>query len=323
MAFNESDHNRDRVGKFSEKLGSAPGISLAQNRDLHTVPLSVSWTERDVIPPRARKPRDVPRTLDLEVNIPMVTSDDAPVAISFDTNHFLSGDYRVHDGKLYRETGYTRENAHEVFEQYYRGASSDKESEAAVAADMDERAAQYLIIDDNVWAPADEPIYTVNTFGMGSNHGGTSLSIDSLTRYKTTDGSPVNEWVFPLDQREEAIAKALEVAEDRGDTRSYDGIKNTEKANLSGDFKPGSTFVQAPRIDYTPLYKLPYGAPSDEVEASFADYKKQLLTIPGAVYDVEDGWGGTTKRVDFTKLTERQASDYKEYVKRVDGLGDR
>lgn len=323
MAFNESDHNRDRVGKFSEKLGSAPGISLAQSRDMHTVPLSVSWTERDVIPPRARKPRDVQRTLDLEVNIPMVTSDDAPVAISFDTNHFLSGDYRVHDGKLYRETAYTRENAHEAFESYYRGASSDKESEEAVAADMDERAAQYLIIDDTVWAPADEPIYTVNTFGMGSNHGGTSLSIDSLTRYKTQDGSPVNEWVFPLDQREEAIAKALEVAEARGDTQSYDRIKNTEKANLSGDFKPGSTFVQAPRISYTPLYKLPYSASSDEVEASFTDYKKQLLTIPGAVYDVEDGWGGTTKRVDFTKLTERQASDYKDYVKRVDGIGDR
>lgn len=323
MAFNESDINRDRVGKFSEKLGSAPGISLAQSRDLHTVPLSVSWVERDVIPPRARKPRDVERTLDLEVNIPMVSADEAPVGISFETKHFLSGDYRVHDGKLYRQTEYTRENAHEVFDNYYRGPSSDKGSEAAVAADMDERAGNYLIIDDDIWAPADEPIYTVNTFGMGSNHGGTSLSIDSLSRYKTEDGSPVNDWVFPLDQREEAVAKALQVAEDRGDTQSYDHIKNAETAELSGAFKPGSTFVQAPRIDYTPLYKLPYGSSTAVVETAFADYKKQLLSIPGAVYDVEDGWGGTTKRVDYTKLTERQASDYKEYVKRVESLGDR
>lgn len=323
MAFNESDITRDRVGKFSEKVGSAPGLSLSRDRDMKSVQLDVEWTERDVIPPRMRKPRDVQHILPLEVNIPIVDAADAPVAIRFKDQHFLAGEYRVHGGQLYTKSKVSADDAETYFEQGYRGASSDEGSEESVRADMQSRASQLRIIDDEIWSPAPEPVYTVNTYGMGGNHGGTSLSIDAITRYKTEGDRPVSDHVFPLDQREEAIAKALEVAEGRGDNQSYDSIKNAEKPELSGDFTPGSTFTQAPRIKYTAAYELPYGASQEEVEAAFTDFKKQLLTVPGAVYDVADGWGGTTKRVDFTKLTEMQASHYKDYAKRVEGLGDR
>lgn len=319
MAFNESDINRDRVGKFSEKVGSAPGLSLSRDRDMKSVQLDVEWTERDVIPPRMRKPRDVQHVLPLEVNIPIVDAKDAPVAIRFKEQHFLAGDYRVHGGQLYTKSNISADNAEEYFERGYRGASSDEGSEESVKADMQSKADQLRIIDGEIWSPAPEPVYTVNTYGMGSNHGGTSLSIDAITRYQTEDGRPVSDHVFPLDQRDAAIAKALEVAEDRGDTQSYDSIKNAETAELSGDFKPGSTFTQAPRINYTPLYELWNASPS-EVDARFTEFKEQLLTIPDAVYDVPDGWGGTTKRVDLSKLTERQADDYKEYVKRSEGF---
>lgn len=320
MAFNESDHNRDRAGKFSEKLGSAPGISLSHDRNLYTVPLRVSWTERDVIPPRARKPRDVQRQFDTEVTIPVATDEEVPIAIQFEGDQFTNGTYRAHEGRLYARSKVAAEDAEQLFRSYYsETASADADSENGAALEMQNEADKYLVIGDEVWQEADEPVYAVATYGLGHNHGGTGLSIDSLSRYKTSDGSPVGEWVFPIDQREEAIAKALEVAENRGDNQSYDSIKSVEKVELSGDFKPGSTFTQAPRIKYTAPYEL-WNASEAEVEAAFTDYKKQLLTIPDAVYDVPDGWGGMTKRVDLTKLTERQASDYTDYIKRTEGF---
>lgn len=320
MTFDESKVARDRAGQFSEKLGTASEVSLSGPSDALLVPFTASWTERDVIPPRARKPRDVQRDVDVVVDIPMASEDEAPVAISFEGDRYLASEYRAFGGRLYSATGRSAENARELFESYREKPHADSGSEDGARAEFQEKADQFLVVGDEVWEETDEPVYTVNTFGMGGNHGGTSLSLSSLTRYKTVDGSPVNELVFPVDQRDAAIEKALEVAAERGDNRSFDHIKAAPVVELSGDFQPGSTFVQPARIKYRTAYDVGWNASREELEEGFAEFKSQILTVPGAVHDAPDGWGGMTKRVDFAKLTERQKDDYHEYVKRIEGI---
>src|SRR5690606_20429296 len=118
--------------------------------------------------------------------------------------------------------------------------------------------------------------------------------------------------VFPADQREQALAYAETLA-----TRGR--VSAEESISLTPDFQPGSTFTAAPRLQYVPAHQASYQEQfqHDEgaVEREFTALKSQLLTVPGAVSDVPDGWGGTTKRVDLTKLSARQADDYLEYVK--------
>lgn len=321
MTFNETNIQRDIIGRFSEKQGSAPELSLGGPYEPEVViPLSVNWTEPNVIPPRARKPRSVQRTLDVEVTVPIVGEDEAPVAISFEGDQFTPGEYRVYNGELYvKNNRVDADGIKSLFEDNYDGARSHEESESAVAIDMQRRANGLLVMGDEVWSKADEPVYAVMTFGMGGNHGSTSLSINSVSRY-LREGRPVGESVFPLDQREAAIEYALGRAEERGDTQSFERIKDAPIVQLSDDFKPGSTFAPAPRISYRSAYDLGWDATPEQVEEGFAEFKQQILTIPGATRDVPDGWGGMTKRVDLSKLTESQESDYLEYVKRVEGF---
>jgi hypothetical protein len=343
MTFNETNIQRDTIGRFSEKQGSAAEISLSESlravdgdrpqapelslggpyEPELIVPLTVNWTERNVIPPRARKPRDIERTIDLEATVSILGDDDAPVAISFNGDQFTPGEYRVHNGELYVKSKTSADDIKSMFEGGWRGPYSDEGTPAGVAMDIQTRANQLFVLGDEVWTKAEEPVYAVSTYGMGGNHGSTALGIESVSRYKTPDGRPVNDWVFPLDQREEAVQKALEVARDRGDDQSFERIRNVPAVELSGDFKPGSTFTQAPRINYQSVYDLGWQATPEEVEAGFTEFKQQLLTVPGAVRDVPDGWGGMTKRVDLSKLTETQASHYQDYVKRVEGFDAR
>ncbi len=323
MTFNESNIQRDTIGRFSEKQGSAPELSLGDSHapDL-VVPLTVKWYEPNVVPPRARKPRTVERELDLELTVPIVSDEDAPVAISFEGDQFTPGEYRAYNGELYVKGRTSVDDIKSIFEGY-GGAQSNEETEAGVAMDMQTQANGLLVLGDEVWHKADEPVYVVNTYGLGGNHGGTGLSIDSVGRYRRPGGGPVGDNVFPLDQRDAAIAAAIKTAEDRGDTQSVERLRDAPVVELNDAFVPGSTFKQAPRITYRSVYDLGWDATPEEVEAGFTEFKQQLLTVPGAVRDVPDGWGGMTKRVDLSKLTEGQASDYQEYAKRVEGFDRR
>ena len=96
-------------------------------------------------------------------------------------------------------------------DDWYFSRKTRAESEAAIQA----WAADLLIIGGKTHRVADEPLYCVMTFGLGHNHGGTSLSVSS--HYNSNIA-----WqnYFRLDQREEAIKAAEKVALGRGDTQS-------------------------------------------------------------------------------------------------------
>jgi hypothetical protein len=66
-----------------------------------------------------------------------------------------------------------------------------------------------------IYEPAGEPMYNVMTFGLGRNHGGTSLSV--TTHYNRN--VPFRCY-FRADEREAAVKYATEVATNRGDDKS-------------------------------------------------------------------------------------------------------
>ncbi|SDH56366.1 hypothetical protein [Microbacterium sp. 77mftsu3.1] len=328
MTSFESQHPRISNGTFTDKAQSAPELTLGEQTTsarIVEVPVRGRWTERNVLPtPRHRTPRDVQRDIDVTVTIPVIASDEAPVGITLPANSFgpnqNARELRVHGGQLYQEltdrdgtpvpadpdTIFSR-----IFDRWGHGrphldgANAWQAEEAAQT-----RVDDLLVIDGTVWEETSEPVYNVGTFGFNN---GTYVGIESATRYAEA-GHAMPEWVYPADQREEAIAAAIETSQKRGDLHPFTG-HDVPTIGLTGNFQPGSTFAPAPRINYVSPWEAD-NTPGDpeRVARELLAFRQQLLTVPGAVIEVEDGWGGTTKTVDPSQLTSRQAEDYKRYT---------
>src|SRR5699024_3865202 len=96
-----------------------------------------------------------------------------------------------------------------------RHHGSRDELEQAIQA----RYGRDLIIDGAVWRRCGEPIYTIATFGMGGNHGGTGLMVDSTDQFRGNV-----DLAFRADEYELAREKATKFALERGDTESVPGF---------------------------------------------------------------------------------------------------
>lgn len=106
----------------------------------------------------------------------------------------------------------------------------------------------YIYFDGKFWSVCNEPMYMVNTFGLGHNHGGTGMFIEG--HYNPNISS---DNYFNALQRDEAIAYGKAVAARRGDTESIDSIgkyKNIEvimpemvKANPKKEHGKGNPFL--------------------------------------------------------------------------------
>lgn len=77
------------------------------------------------------------------------------------------------------------------------------------------KSENYIIYDGKVWETCGEPMYVINTFGLGHNHGGTGFFIE----YHYNDNIS-NKNYFNALEREKAIAYGKKVAANRGDTDS-------------------------------------------------------------------------------------------------------
>lgn len=77
----------------------------------------------------------------------------------------------------------------------------------------------YVIYDGKAWEECREPMYVINTFGLGHNHGGTGFFIE----YFYNDNISKKNYFNAL-QRDEAIAYGKAVALGRGDDKSVDGM---------------------------------------------------------------------------------------------------
>ena len=200
---------------------------IIQNRKIK---VKFSYWE-NLIPKRCRKARLV-RFDDGEVvlAIPSITATEAPVAIiqgaGDDQEKPVS--YLYWGDRLWTPTSndwYGNENlpnAIDITSEYrpetrllgYSSALACPNKEQVIKG-LQDAANNWLMIDGNVYRVTYEPRYVTMTFGLGSNHGGTALM--SSTYYNQNIGA---KSYFSLLQKEEAIARATQIATKRGDTDS-------------------------------------------------------------------------------------------------------
>ncbi len=90
--------------------------------------------------------------------------------------------------------------------------NKDRES---MLRDLKEFVDSHVLIDGVFFRKAGEPRYVIHTFGLGHNHGGTSLSVSNYYNENIRKDNYFNAL-----QREEALAYARDVATKRGDTES-------------------------------------------------------------------------------------------------------
>lgn len=181
------------------------------------------------IPPRCRNARRVEHDASAVVQVPIVTTKDAPVVIE-EVNGEQPIAYRLHDGNLYKLSRLNHADRRaivagsddypaEINERGQWGRSAG-DSPNTFATEITERYRHDIVIDDQVWTRAEEPRYVVQTFGLGSNHGGTSLHAADGDHSGIAASS-----YFRIDQFEQAKAYAVQVAERRGDDKSIERIR--------------------------------------------------------------------------------------------------
>ena len=73
------------------------------------------------------------------------------------------------------------------------------------------KAASYAIYDGKVWKECGEPMYEIATFGLGHNHGGTSMVIEFFYNPNVP-----KDYYFNALNKEDAVRYADKVAEERG-----------------------------------------------------------------------------------------------------------
>lgn len=166
--------------------------------------------------PRHRKLRSREMDGSTEVDVPEVNPADAPVAL---IAHYFeeADDIRIWNRRLWSPVMVSLNGTKKhssikqlVLDLERPNGSSTYDSQEEATLSISERAAEYIILNKQVWKVTDEPVYTINTFGMGNNHGGTCLSITKCC----------TEYLFNALEYEAARKRMNMVAESRGDTHS-------------------------------------------------------------------------------------------------------
>lgn len=274
-----------------------------------TAEVTIEWTEWVLPTPRHRKRQPVTRTGTETAGIRSVTSGDAPLAFTvLAYGRDPEYDIRSHGGALYSrvrgesvgdnspvavDSGWL---ARAVRHAYLRSDMEELEVRMRVGAIFTDR----LAIDGELWKRTTEPQYLVATFGMGDNHGGTSLMY-AVGEYRNHS----EESYFLADEFGEAVAAAVRTAEDRGDNRSVERILALTPFVVHDESKIATTVSRVIRLDLPSLYDV---NPSDYTKVR-THYLNELSRVPGAIVKA-----GKTRTVDPTVLTDRQKYAVKEFL---------
>uniref|UniRef100_A0A6M3LNF4 Uncharacterized protein n=1 Tax=viral metagenome TaxID=1070528 RepID=A0A6M3LNF4_9ZZZZ len=181
--------------------------------------IAYKYTE-SVIPKRCRKPRRVEFVTTLNVEIKEVSHCHAPIAIREHDNLREKSPliYRWFDGRLWTNIS-TCWNSKEKYGKvvdcfkYFHHDSYKRQKE--VIAQLNKCANEMIFIDNQIFQVAGEPRYVVMTFGLGCNHGGTSLAVDHSYNSNISHKS-----YYRIDQKEAAMLEAERIAINRGDNDS-------------------------------------------------------------------------------------------------------
>jgi len=179
------------------------------------IPFSYS---EDVIPPRCRKPRRLTYKDTLTIEVREVKLEDTQLAmIESPCLERPDIEIRWFDGRFWACRNHYKN--HELYPSIDSSYSTHDiywyETRAKrVASITEDLVDNTILIDGQVWKTLpEEPFYSVRTFGMGNNHGGTALFVEF---YGSKD-YPTN--CFYAEDFDKAIVFAESVAIERGDTK--------------------------------------------------------------------------------------------------------
>ena len=152
----------------------------------------------------------------------------------------ISTEIRTYNGQLWKAVRYSEYVSHAVgwmpidyikyriqgYTPFRKGgedfteASIIKENNIAECEEnICKEAEGYIIFDGKVWRTCGEPMYVIRTFGLGHNHGGTGFFVEYFYNSNIS-----NKNYFNALERDKAIAYGKQVALNRGDTKSVDGM---------------------------------------------------------------------------------------------------
>lgn len=186
------------------------------------VTVTVKYNEPYLPTSRCRKYRNRTASKDTALTIREATGEEAPVAFIV---HKYDGDQEIRffNGKCYKASKWSDYHCGasgllppEKLVDYFRGRydywnCDYKENRKAFA----EEAKRFLVIDGVLWEQTGEPRYCIYTFGLGHNHGGTSLSVDFYY-----NGNISKDRYFSALESASAVTAANRIAMNRGDTES-------------------------------------------------------------------------------------------------------
>jgi len=167
--------------------------------------------------------RDVVGMTMVEIN--EIKKEDAPIALRVHNYDETIKDYRYWNNKLWtvvmwQERHCGKEGLYPIDEFLnsiqYRSYYKDIES---IENEIHEYTSKHVIIDGVIYQETGEPRYVSMTFGLGHNHGGTSLMIDNYYNSNISKNSYFNAL-----ERDKAIEYTKSRAIKRGDTNDVDRI---------------------------------------------------------------------------------------------------
>lgn len=220
----------------------------------------------EFLPPRCRKPRYRWVQGVLEYDFRRLSSDDAPVVIvqhncmprltclgaHQDYGNGKKIEYRWHGNKLWVPVRLSRmiclngkRNRQATIKDVYIGSIQyhDLNDEQAVKnAIRNNLDSKWVLIDGVLHALMGEPMFVVQTFGLGCNHGGTAILVDN-----SYNPNIASQCYFRIDEREKALKFFRETAIGRGDTKS---LKNSSSKADTFDILDSSVLKRHPAKDH-------------------------------------------------------------------------
>ena len=190
--------------------------------------------EEGYLPPRCRKLRY--KMCEEYVNINLSETTLAELQLAFeDLSYSGAGKIFLYKGKLWKKTSirdicaggedeyryhtplealaWWNEDGSKYFRYGYGSYHGEEYTKKAALKQARSDMRRFLLVDGELYSRTTEPRYCIYTFGLGHNHGGTSLSVDyrynpniSKTRY------------FSALQGHEAVSEANRIAQMRGDS---------------------------------------------------------------------------------------------------------
>ena len=197
--------------------------------------------EESYLPPRCHKLRYNEREEHVDINLSEVTMTDLQLAFE-DFSYNGAGEIFFYKGKLWRKSsirdicagGEDEHGYHTPLEalawwnehgsRYFCCRYPDHDEQYTSRKAMLKKARSdmrgYLLVDGELYQVTTEPRYCIYTFGLGHNHGGTSLSVD----YRYNPNISKFRYFSAL-QGEAAVSEANRIAQMRGDSKDVGRFK--------------------------------------------------------------------------------------------------